>query len=196
MQLEPHLGSAFKVLCSHGPLRDFPESKKGFSASSYEPEYIVSRPAVVKKLKMLIGPQEVILATTPDREGEAAAWHMKEALGLKNYKRIDILEFTSDAVLGALNAPRNIDMNLVRAFEARRIMGRLVRFHVQRFSTIYPAEIRARSRAYGCDEPNPYWMEMINELLWSHEIELTEVAEGRANWISVISEFEGHLAHC
>ena len=75
----------------------------------------------------------VILASDPDREGEAIAWHLSEALHLRNPKRIEFHEITAEAVRRALESPRDIDMNLVNAQQARRIVDRLVGYKLSPF---------------------------------------------------------------
>jgi len=124
------LGDEFKLLASRGHVRDLP--KEGIAVDiehDFAPEYITipSQRKTVKELKkQLEGIDEVYLATDPDREGEAIAWHLVEALGLENARRIEFNEITADAVRRALANPGSIDMDRVNAQQARRILDRLV----------------------------------------------------------------------
>lgn len=123
--------SKFVVRASVGHVRDLPKSnKKAIDIpAGFVPHYEIS-PAkhdVINDLKALSKKAtEVILATDPDREGEAISWHLKEALGLKKPKRIVFHEITKEAIAEALAHPRQIDENLRYAQEARRVLDRLV----------------------------------------------------------------------
>ena len=127
------LGSKYKVLSSYGHIRDLPKSKLGIDVeNNFEPHYVIPTKArkKVKELKdTLPKVKKVILATDEDREGEAIAWHLVSALkleGKKDYERIVFHEITKSAIERALKNPRNIDLNLVNAQQARRILDRLV----------------------------------------------------------------------
>src|SRR3989344_2384452 len=116
---------------SYGHIRDLPKSnKKAIDIEGgFIPHYEISKGKddVVSKLKNLSkNAKEVLLATDPDREGEAIAWHLKEMCGLKNPKRIVFHEITENAIKEAVNHPREIDENLRQAQEARRVLDRLV----------------------------------------------------------------------
>ncbi|MEK7163410.1 MAG: type I DNA topoisomerase [Patescibacteria group bacterium] len=127
-----YLGSEYKVVASVGHVRDLPKSnKKAINLDGFVPHYEVS--AGKEKILHEIGKlakksDEVLLATDPDREGEAIAWHIKEAVdfGRKPVQRVVFHEITKDAVMEALEHPRDIDENLRRAQEARRVLDRLV----------------------------------------------------------------------
>ena len=133
--IEKYLGGDYKVASSVGHIRDIPKSaSKKVKAIDIEagfiPNYIIldDKKDVVRKLKeMSEKADEVILASDPDREGEAIAWHIKEALQLKEgkYSRIIFNEITKDAVLEALKNKREINMNLKVSQEARRVLDRL-----------------------------------------------------------------------
>jgi DNA topoisomerase I len=121
----------YKVVASVGHVRDLPKSnKKAIDIEGgFVPHYEISKgkEKVVTEIKDLAkDADEVILATDPDREGEAIAWHIKEAVGLKKPKRVVFHEITKDAVGEALKSPRPIDDNLKQAQEARRVLDRLV----------------------------------------------------------------------
>ena len=129
--IEKYLGSGFTVRASVGHVRDLPKSnKKAIDIEKgFVPNYEVvkQKQSTISELSQLAKKaDEVILATDPDREGEAIAWHLKEVLGLKNPKRIVFNEITEEAVQDALRKPRLIDEHLREAQEARRVLDRLV----------------------------------------------------------------------
>lgn len=126
-----YLGSDFTVVASVGHVRDLPKSnKKAIDvAAGFVPHYEVSKgkEKVLSEIKRLAEKaDEVILATDPDREGEAIAWHIADAAKLKNPDRVVFHEITKDAILRAMKSPRKIDMQLKEAQEARRVLDRLV----------------------------------------------------------------------
>ncbi|MDD5627083.1 MAG: type I DNA topoisomerase [Patescibacteria group bacterium] len=133
------LGSEYKVESSYGHIRDLPQKKLGVNTrKNFEPEYVIAPRArkIVKKLKDLADrANKVYLATDEDREGEAIAWHLKKALGLKekNTQRIAFHEITKEAILSALKKPREINLALVDAQQARRILDRLVGYKLSPF---------------------------------------------------------------
>lgn len=129
--IEKYLGGDFTVRASVGHVRDLPKSnKKAIDIEGgFIPHYEVTKgkEKVLDELARLSDKaDEVILATDPDREGEAIAWHLKEALKLKRPKRIVFHEITEPAIQEAIHAPRDIDENLRKAQEARRVLDRLV----------------------------------------------------------------------
>jgi DNA topoisomerase-1 len=126
-----YLGSEFKVVASIGHVRDLPKSNKSAIdiPAGFVPHYVISpgKEKVINEIKFLAkNASEVLLASDPDREGEAIAWHIKEAVGLKNPKRVVYHEITKEAILDAIAHPRTIDENLKTAQEARRVLDRLV----------------------------------------------------------------------
>lgn len=126
-----YLKGDYVVRASVGHIRDLPKSnKKAIDIpGGFIPHYEISKgkEKVVAELRELAKEaDEVILATDPDREGEAISWHIKEACGLKKPKRIVFHEITESAVKEAMKHPREIDANLVKAQEARRVLDRLV----------------------------------------------------------------------
>ena len=128
--IEKYLGKGFIVRASVGHIRDLPKSNKDAVdvAAGFVPRYLVvkEKQHIIDELHAAAGKaDEVILATDPDREGEAIAWHLAESIGLKKPKRIVFHEITESAVQDALAHPRAIDMELVRAQEARRVLDRL-----------------------------------------------------------------------
>jgi DNA topoisomerase-1 len=128
--LKGFLGKNFAVESSFGHVRDLPKSKLAIDIENdFKPEYIIMPKArkTISFLKEKIKKNKnVILATDEDREGEAIAWHLSFALGLKKPQRIVFHEITKTAIEEALKNPREIDINLVNAQQARRILDRLV----------------------------------------------------------------------
>jgi DNA topoisomerase I len=128
--IEKYLGKGFTVRASVGHIRDLPKSNKDAVdiENDFKPRYqiVKEKETVIDNLHDIAKKaEEVILATDPDREGEAIAWHLAEALKLKKPKRIVFHEITERAVQEALAHPRAIDDELVRAQEARRVLDRL-----------------------------------------------------------------------
>src|SRR5256886_10141744 len=125
--LKRFLGDRFDVRASMGHVRDLPEKEMGVEVDDgFKPHYEVveSRRKTINELRSAAkGEPEIILASDPDREGEAIAWHLAEVLKLRAPKRIEFHEITSDAVRRALESPRDIDMRLVNAQQARRVGG-------------------------------------------------------------------------
>jgi len=129
--IEKYLGKDFRVLASVGHIRDLPKSNRAAIdiPAGFVPHYEVvkGKEKVISEIKSLAKKaDEILLATDPDREGEAIAWHIQEAVGLKNLKRIVFYEITKEAVEEALERPRKIDTGLREAQEARRVLDRLV----------------------------------------------------------------------
>ena len=128
--IEKYLGEGFTVRASVGHIRDLPKSNKDAVdiENGFAPRYqiVKEKQKVIDELQEISSrAKEVILATDPDREGEAIAWHLAQAIGLKKPKRIVFHEITKNAVQEALANPRKIDEELVRAQEARRVLDRL-----------------------------------------------------------------------
>lgn len=128
--IEKYLGKEYVVRASIGHIRDLPKSNKDAVdiEHGFTPRYEIpaTKKKVVSELKSIASKSdEVILATDLDREGEAIAWHLSEALGLKNPKRITFNEITKEAIQEAIKHPREIDMELKEAQEARRVLDRL-----------------------------------------------------------------------
>jgi len=129
--ISKYLDGKYTVKASVGHIRDLPKSnKKAIDIDNgFVPHYEISKgkEKVVEEIKALAeDADEVLLATDPDREGEAIAWHIAQTVGLKNPKRIVFHEITKEAVNEAMSHPRTIDQNLRRAQEARRVLDRLV----------------------------------------------------------------------
>ena len=174
-----YLGDGYKVLATVGHLRDLSTSGKGgFGVdieNGFKPTYVVSsgKRATVAELKEAARKaDDIYLATDPDREGEAIAWHLTQILGLnpKTTKRLEFHEITRVSINEAITKPRVIDMNLVESQETRRIMDRIIGF---RLSNIIQKKIKSPSAGRVqsatleliCDHdkeianfvPEPYW---------------------------------------
>ncbi len=135
--LEKFLGKEYKVLASGGHVRDLPKSTLGVDIeNSFQPKYVIPPRARknIKTLKEEVKKANIVyLATDPDREGEAISYHLLHVLGIKDYKRISFNEITKTAVEEATKNPREIDMNLIDAQQARRVLDRLVGYKLSPF---------------------------------------------------------------
>ena len=134
--IKKFLGGNTKVVASMGHIRDLPKSKLGIDVEhNFEPEYINIRGKgdLIKKLKKdAKSSKKVYLATDPDRQGEAIAWHLSKILDVDNSKvtRVTFNEITKTAVQKAIKEPRDIDINLVDAQQARRVLDRIVGYKI------------------------------------------------------------------
>jgi len=134
--LGKYLGRGYTVMASMGHVRDLPKSTLGVDVDdNFNPTYLVPRDKskLIKDLKAGVqGAREIFLATDPDREGEAIAWHLVQATGAesKPVHRVVFYEITPEAVLAAMESPREIDPDLVDAQQARRVLDRLVGYKV------------------------------------------------------------------
>ena len=127
------LGSGWKVAASVGHVRDLPVKEMGVAAPDFKPKYIPTDRGkdILSRLAGLVkNAESVYLATDPDREGEAIAWHLQDALKLKDAKRVTYAEITEKAIKAALDVPRSIDMALVAAQEGRRVLDRFCGYMV------------------------------------------------------------------
>lgn len=129
----------YKIIASMGHVRNLPKSTLGIDVEkNFEPKYITPKDKIkfVNQLKKEVaGFDKIILATDEDREGEAIAWHLKEALKIEdaNYERIVFHEITPDAIFEAIKNPKKIDFNLVYSQQARRLLDRLVGYNLSPF---------------------------------------------------------------
>ncbi|MBR1774765.1 MAG: type I DNA topoisomerase [Bacteroidales bacterium] len=134
--IEKYLGDNYKVMSSFGHIRDLEKKELGIDVNNgFEPDYIVpeDKKKVVKELKDAVKKVKTVwLASDEDREGEAIAWHLNEELNLKkkDTKRIVFNEITKSAILNAVANPREIDINLVNAQQARRVLDRIVGYEM------------------------------------------------------------------
>ena len=133
--IQKYLGKDFEVKSSFGHIRDLPKKGMGIDLATFSPDYEVSadKKKLVSELKSAVKKAEMVwLASDEDREGEAIAWHLADELKLKpeNRKRIVFHEITKNAILKAIENPRDIDQNLVNAQQARRVLDRIVGFEM------------------------------------------------------------------
>ena len=196
--IEKYLGKDFRVVASVGHVRDLPKSNKAAIdvPGGFIPHYEVvkGKEKIIAEIKKLAHKaDEVILATDPDREGEAIAWHVAEAVGLKKPKRIVFHEITKEAVEEALTSPRDIDENLKEAQEARRVLDRLVgydlsgliwkkvRYGLSAGRVQSPALriIMEREREIRAFKPETFWkiVAILNDLGFECSIEPRKKAE-------------------
>src|SRR5438270_3016156 len=175
--LERFLGADFAVKASFGHIRDLPKNKIGVDTErNFEPEYVVpedSKKAVTALRTAYKKAADLILATDYDREGEAIAYHVAEILGIDpaEAKRVTFTEITRDAILEAFGQPRSIDLQLVEAQQARRILDRLVGYRISpilwkkvrtglsagRVQSVALRLIVDREREIRAFEPKEYW---------------------------------------
>ena len=136
------LGKGYAVESSYGHVRDLPKSQLGVDVEhDFEPKYVIppkAKKTIATLKKMILSAEKVIMATDSDREGEAISWHLVQALGLDKAKnklveRIVFHEITKQAIEEALKNPRDIDMNMVDAQQARRVLDRLVGYKLSPF---------------------------------------------------------------
>ena len=137
--IKKFLGANYEVDASNGHVRDLPKSQLGFDAEhGFEPKYITIRgkgDILAKLRKEVKKADKIYLATDPDREGEAISWHLMKALKLDEAKdkkvyRISFNEITKNAVKNSIKNPRTIDMDLVNAQQARRMLDRMVGYRI------------------------------------------------------------------
>ena len=132
-KIEKILGAGHQVYASVGHIRDLPSNKMGIEGPDYQMQYVPTDrgKTVISKLKQAIkGADRIVIATDPDREGEAIAWHIQDALKIKDYDRVTFTAITAEKIKQAMAAPTQIDMPRVRAQEARRALDRLVGYGV------------------------------------------------------------------
>ena len=134
--IKKFLGSGYDVIASNGHVRDLPKSSIGVDVENdFEPKYITIRGKgdLIAELKKAVKKADMVyLATDPDREGEAISWHLAQLLKLddKKYRRITFNEITQNAIRNSIKAARDIDMELVDAQQARRVLDRLVGYEI------------------------------------------------------------------
>ena len=131
--IEKFLGKDYKVMSSYGHIRDLKKKELSINTDTFSPDYEIpdEKKKLVTELKNNANNSEKVwLASDEDREGEAISWHLCEVLGLDEEKtnRIVFHEITKPAILEAIKHPRHLDMNLVNAQQARRVLDRLVGF--------------------------------------------------------------------
>jgi len=173
--IKKFLPPRYVVKASVGHVRDLPKSTLGVDVDNdFAPKYLTikGKGDVIKELKSAVkSASEVYLATDPDREGEAIAWHLAELLKLEDPKRIELHEITKDAALAAIKSPHHIDMDRVNAQQARRILDRLVGYKISpllwakvrgglsagRVQSVAVRLIVDREREINAFNPREYW---------------------------------------
>lgn len=174
--IEGYLGKDYKVIASYGHVRDLPKSKLGVDIATFEPEYVTPtkvRKNVTALKKEAEKAQKIILATDEDREGEAIAWHVANTIGVPEAKcdRITFHEITKEAIIAAVKSPRCLNMNLVNAQQARRVLDRLVGYNLSpllwkkirrglsagRVQSVALKLIVDREREIQAHKPEEYW---------------------------------------
>lgn len=180
--IEKFLGKKYKVVASVGHVRDLPKSKLGVDVEhNFEPQYITIRgkgPLIADLKRARNKAKHVFIATDPDREGEAIAWHLQKALDLPENEpmRVSFHEITKQAVTTQIKKPRLIDQNLVDSQQARRILDRLVGYEISpilwrkvmkglsagRVQSVATRLIVLRERAIRAFEPKEYWRFLLD----------------------------------
>ena len=153
--LKKYLGPGYEVFATKGHIRDLPVKSFAIDINNnFEPHYEnkPDKKELINELKHKADKaDQVLIATDPDREGEAISWHIAHVLGLDPNKkcRIQFNEISKNAVLKALDNPRAIDLNLVNAQQARRVMDRIVGY---KLSPIYQKKLRQNFQQEGCSQ--------------------------------------------
>ena len=133
-KIQHYLGSGWVVAASYGHIRDLPPGEMGVAPPDYRPQYVTGERSgkTIAKLKALArDADEIWLATDPDREGEAIAWHLQQVVGHgKTCRRVTFNEITQSAIAQAIRQPRQVDTRLFAAQEARRVLDRLYGYKV------------------------------------------------------------------
>ena len=159
--IEGYLGGDFKVTSSYGHVRDLPKDDTGVDIENgFKPTYQVSpdKKEIIAQLKKLVKASDTIyLASDDDREGEAISWHLKEVLNLDDSrtKRIVFREITKKAILNAIQTPRGIDIDLVNAQQARRILDRIVGYELS--PLLWKKNQTGGCRPVGCNRWRCAW---------------------------------------
>ena len=137
--IEKYLGSEYKVMATKGHIRDLPKSRLGVEIDNdFKPQYInmTDKKDVIKTLKTAAANADAVyLATDPDREGEAISWHLAHilALDLNEANRVTFNEITKSGVSAGITSPRKLDLDLVDAQQARRVLDRIVGYQLSPF---------------------------------------------------------------
>ncbi len=183
------LGNDYNLMASMGHVRDLPERSLGVDVkNNFDPGYVVTKSTTMKALNAAAkNASEIYLATDPDREGEAIAWHLKEVLSKKtkaDFSRVEFHEITKTAINRAFESPREIDSDLVDSQQARRILDRLVGYQISpllwsrierglsagRVQSVALRMVCEREREILNFVPREYWNFTVH-LLWKNEKE-------------------------
>ena len=201
--IKKYLGSSYEVMASNGHVRDLPKSTMGVDVENdYEPKYITIRgkgDLLSKLRKQVKKSDKIYLATDPDREGEAISWHLTKALKLedtdKKVYRISFNEITKPAIKEAIKNPRKLDMNLVDAQQARRVLDRVVGYRISpllwskikrglsagRVQSVALHMIAERDAAIDAFIPSEYWSLDANLTLKNSKNKYLAKLQGKYN---------------
>jgi DNA topoisomerase I len=180
------LGDEYTIMASMGHVRDLPKNSIGVDVNNnFNPKYVATKSKTITELKKVAkGADEIYLATDPDREGEAIAWHLQEVLSQKSkakFSRIEFHEITKTAILKAFEKPKDVDLDLVDSQQARRILDRLVGYQVSpllwsriqrnisagRVQSVALRVVCERERDILSFEPKEYW-NFAADFLWKN----------------------------
>ena len=187
------LGSKYKVVASNGHVRDLPKSQLGVQIEkNFEPKYITlrGRGDVLERIrKEAKSAEKVFLATDPDREGEAISWHLAQVLNLDESSKCRIVfnEITSNAVKNSIKGARPIDMRLVNAQQARRILDRLVGYEISPIlwrkvrKGLSAGRVQSVATRIICDRENEI-RDFVPEEYWNLSVKLREIANKKASF--------------
>ncbi len=188
--VKKYLGSDYEVVASVGHIRDLPKSLLGVDVEhGFRPRYvdIPGKSALIRQLKAAAADSDrVILATDPDREGEAIAWHLAQMLGqpLDSLNRVTFNEVTRSCVLSSIGTPRALDMNLVNAQQARRILDRIVGYKLSPFlwkkvrKGLSAGRVQSATVSLVVDRENEI-RAFVSEEYWTLDAQLSVTEKGR-----------------
>ncbi len=189
--VKKYLGGDYEVIASVGHIRDLPKSLLGVDVEhGFRPRYvdIPGKSALIRQLKAAAADSDqVILATDPDREGEAIAWHLAQMLGqpIDNLNRVTFNEVTRSCVLNSIDKPRALDMNLVNAQQARRILDRIVGYKLSPFlwkkvrKGLSAGRVQSATVSLVVDRENAI-RAFVSEEYWTLDAQLSVTEKGRA----------------
>ena len=198
-----YLGSEYEVIASVGHIRDLPDKELGVDIENdFKPKYVTTNRKILSELKKQAkSAQTVILATDPDREGEAIAYHIAERLGMRNaekekdqFQRVTFREITRDAILKALDQPGAVNMERVEAQKVRRVLDRLVGFQASSLLTkpIMPGLSAGRVQTVALRlicELEEKIRAFVEEAYWSFKADLVESGQTfQANLVRIDGE--------
>ncbi len=188
--VKKYLGADYEVVASVGHIRDLPKSLLGVDIEhGFRPRYvdIPGKTALIRQLKaMAADSEQIILATDPDREGEAIAWHLAQLLKLPldQLNRVTFNEVTRSCVLSSIDQPRALDMNLVNAQQARRVLDRIVGYKLSPFlwkkvrKGLSAGRVQSATVSMVVDRENEI-RSFVSEEYWSIDAQLSVTEKGR-----------------
>ena len=211
--IEGFLGAGYRVAASMGHVRDLPQKELGIDvAADFKPTYVTlprAQSSLTALRKAAAGAESVLLATDPDREGEAIAWHLAQALRLAKtrYRRITFHEISRPAIQAALAAPRDLDSDLIDAQQARRVLDRLVGYQLSpllwrkvqkgtsagRVQSVAVKLIVDREREIQAFVPQEYWTIDVRLSTDPLDVNLSE-AKDPSSFLARLIEIDGKKA--